>query len=399
MRLRHLFLLAAAALAGTALADSWLRVRVSVPTEPALNRLLDSDLNLYSCCPTLGETDVALPHADQAKLWALGLRYRVVGKIDDPTQVGHRHGVAATDYRAEYFTMDEILGFFEGLRTQYPNNVSRQQIGVTRLGEAIWAYRIGRPLRTSGLPENNLVILGIQHAREWVSGSVVMHLGKRTAEEFANVFIRTSPYLPNRAVWIVPVTNPDGYRYSWTNNRLWRKNRRNNGNGTFGVDLNRNWSTGWGGSGSSGNTNSETYRGPSAFSEPETQAVRNLAQSLPRIAGMIDFHSFSQLVLWSWGYTTAAPPDAALLASVGADMRSALSGFGATYDAGQASTALYLASGVAPDWFYDVRRVPTYTIELRDTGQFGFELPPAQIRPTQDEAWAGFNALANRTTP
>jgi hypothetical protein len=399
LRLRTLFVLGLSLLAGSALAGEWLRVRVTVPNEPSLQRLLDSDLTLYSCCPTLGETDVALAEGDQPKLWALGLRYRVVGKIADPTDVGHGHGTAATDYRAEYFNMNEILGFFEGLRTQYPTTVSRQQIGVSRQGEAIWAYRIGRPVRTSGTPENNLVVLGIQHAREWVSGSVVMHIGKRATEEFANVFIRSSPYLPNRALWIVPVTNPDGYRYTWSTNRLWRKNRRNNGNGTFGVDLNRNWATGWGGSGSSGSTSSDIYRGPSAFSEPETQAVRNLAQSLPRIGGMIDFHSYSQLVLWSWGYTTSAPPDAALLTSVGGDVRTAMSAFGATYDAGQASTALYLASGVAPDWFYDVRRVPTYTVELRDTGQYGFELPPAQIRPTQDEAWAGFNALANRTSP
>ena len=67
--------------------------------------------------------------------------------------------------------------------------------------------------------------------------------------------------------FIIPIVNPDGYRYTWNSFRMWRKNRRNNGNGSYGVDLNRNWAVGWGGGGSSGNPVSNPYRGTGPFSE------------------------------------------------------------------------------------------------------------------------------------
>ena len=87
---------------------------------------------------------------------------------------------------------------------------------------------------------------------------------------------------------IVPIVNTDGYVYSHVTERLWRKNRRDNGDGTFGVDLNRNWSVDWGGPGSAGNTASNTYRGPTPFSEPETQAIRDFVLAHPEIRAMVE---------------------------------------------------------------------------------------------------------------
>ena len=87
---------------------------------------------------------------------------------------------------------------------------------------------------------------------------------------------------------ILPVINPDGYTYAWDQDRLWRKNRRNNGDGTFGVDWNRNFDANWGGPGSSSNTNSDIYHGPSAFSEPETRALRDYILSRPTISAHVN---------------------------------------------------------------------------------------------------------------
>ena len=138
--------------------------------------------------------------------------------------------------------------------------------------------------------------------------------------------------------------NPDGHQYSVTTNRLWRKNRRNNGDGTFGVDLNRNYGHNWGGPGSSGDTFSDIYRGPSAFSEPETQAARNFMQQVNPSA-VISYHNFSQLVLYPWGNTNSPPPDETLLNQLAVEMANKIRAVhGENYTPQQASD-LYLASG------------------------------------------------------
>jgi len=176
---------------------------------------------------------------------------------------------------------------------------------------------------------------------------------------------------------------------------LWRKNRHNNGGGSFGVDLNRNWATGWGGEGSSGDKNSDIYRGTVPFSEPETQTMRDFMDGLPRIDGFIDYHSYSQLVLQPWGYKRALPPDHAELDKVGGMMSSAAQSlYGKQYIHGPAYTTIYPASGVAGDWPYDAFGALAYTIEMRDQGQFGFLLPENQITPAAEEAFAAFKELA-----
>jgi murein tripeptide amidase MpaA len=196
---------------------------------------------------------------------------------------------------------------------------------------------------------------------------------------------------------IIPVVNPDGYVYSWTNNRYWRKNRRNNSGGSYGVDLNRNFSKGWGqNGGSSSDKWSDVYRGPSAFSEPESAAIRDFSQTLPKIVAMIDAHNYSEMILYPWGYTESPPADKTLLQNTGNTMRSAmLASGGRGYDVGQASLLLYIASGITTDYYYDKWNTLAYTIEHRDKGQYGFELPESQIFPTQKESFAAIDALMN----
>lgn len=393
---RSLVLSAALALAGLSSAAGWQRVRVNVPDANTLRRLQDSGLDMMECTPHLGYSDVILAPGEDATLIGLGFQYMVLGSVPSPlrkTAGWDRQSIQVDDYRLHYFNADQILAWYEALRAQYPLYVTRVQIGTTINGEAHWAYRVGRPLQQGPKPFNNIIVQGLIHAREWISGAVTMHLAYKTVEGLTT--IQASPFLTNQAVWFVPMTNPDGYRYTWTTDRLWRKNRRNNGGGRFGVDLNRNYSKGWGGAdGSSGNAGSDTYRGTAPFSEPETANIRNFAATLPRIGGFLDLHSYSQLILWPWGYTDAAPADAATMNSYGAQIRTAMNAFGRTYTQGQCATTLYIASGVSTDYFYDQYGVvPSFTFELRDTGQFGFELPENQILGTQDEAWAGFKKM------
>jgi hypothetical protein len=186
-------------------------------------------------------------------------------------------------------------------------------------------------------------------------------------------------------IWIVPMVNPDGHQYSVTSQRLWRKNRRNNGDGTFGVDLNRNYSYQWGGPGSSGDTFSDIYRGTGPFSEPETQAVRDFLQQ-HRPSGLISYHSFSQLILYPWGYTNNPAPDKTLLNNFAIAMADRIRVVHNVSYTPEQSSDLYLASGDTTDWLYGVFGVPCFTIELRPRSTFpGFELPETEIAPTFEE--------------
>jgi murein tripeptide amidase MpaA len=186
-------------------------------------------------------------------------------------------------------------------------------------------------------------------------------------------------------IWIVPMVNPDGHQYSVTNQRLWRKNRRNNGDGTFGVDLNRNYGYQWGGPGSSGDTFSEIYRGSAPFSEPETQAVRDFLRQ-QRPASLISYHNYSQLVLYPWGYTNNPAPDEMVMHNLAVAMADRIRVVHNVRYTPEQSSDLYLASGDTTDWLYGEFGVPNFTIELRPQSAVpGFELPENQIEPTFEE--------------
>jgi hypothetical protein len=195
-------------------------------------------------------------------------------------------------------------------------------------------------------------------------------------------------FLDHTTLWVVPVVNPDGYQYSWSGRRFWRKNRR----GDHGVDLNRNFGVAWGGRGSSDDERSQVYRGAYAFSEPESAALRDLAKR-ERISLHIDFHAFGQLVLYPWGHTTTPTKDRDRFAALGDRIASAIYATHETPYALMPSVDLYPASGVMSDWLYGELDTLSYAIELRPKDGVGFILPPDQIRPTCDEGLAAVLAL------
>ncbi|MCW5938238.1 MAG: hypothetical protein KF884_08205 [Fimbriimonadaceae bacterium] len=393
LALAALFALAVPSMA----AENLWRISVAAPDPVTLDRLIDTDVNILDCHPHLGSVKAAATQDEAVRLQLQGFKVTYLNPIPDTKNWARFFEHVPANYRTTYYNADQILAHFEALRVQYPSFVTRAQIGTSILNEPIWVYRVGRPLKIGGTPENSIIVLGLQHAREWVTGSIVMHVGTMAAQTLATP--QAVPFMLNQALYIVPITNPDGYRFTWTNNRLWRKNRRNNGNNTFGVDLNRNWAKGWGGSGSSGNTNSETYRGTAAFSEPETRALRDFSNGLPRVGGFLDIHSYSQLVMWPWGYSTTTPPKNDYLRTGGQRMEVEMDKFGANYTSGQIATLLYVASGCSVDWVFDIRQSACYTYEMRDEGQFGFELPPSQIAVSQDEGWAGVKELLKYAGP
>src|SRR3989449_7266729 len=164
-------------------------------------------------------------------------------------------------------------------------------VGASIEGRPILAVKIGDPGDSPARP--NVLFMGTHHAREWVSTEMAMRLIRWLADSLPR------PLLASRDIWVIPVENPDGYQYTFTASRLWRKNRRPNGDGTFGVDPNRNYPVFWGvdNDGSSPVPGTEIYRGPAPGSEPETQAVMAFPAAHPPLRA-ISYHSLTGLVLY-----------------------------------------------------------------------------------------------------
>ncbi len=181
-----------------------------------------------------------------------------------------------------YYTYNEIVANLDSMYAQYPNLITQKySIGSSQQSRTMWAVKISD---NPNINENEPAVGfdALVHAREPQSMATLMYYMWYLLQNYG-----TNPevtYLVNnREIYCVPCFNPDGYEYNRTTNPngggMWRKNRRNNGDGSYGVDLNRNFGYAWGydNIGSSPTPSDETYRGPSAFSEPESQAIRNLA--------------------------------------------------------------------------------------------------------------------------
>lgn len=194
--------------------------------------------------------------------------------------------------------------------------------------------------------------------------------------------------------WFVPVVNPDGYEYSHTTDRLWRKTRSSSY--CKGADPNRNYPFHWGESGVSKFSCSEVYAGPRALSEPEIRAMVNTMDTYKsRIAMYFSLHSYSQLILAPYGYARVKPSNYANMERVAnAWIRSVGELRNTSYRFGTSSFVLYPASGCSDDYAHGVANIRySYTIELPDTGRLGFVLPPSEIIPVGHEAVVGLAAM------
>jgi len=262
-------------------------------------------------------------------------------------------------------------------------------IGASIQGNPLYAIVLSG---TATGPKKKLFFSGGQHAREWIAPATTLYIINNLITLYA-----TDPtvksLLDSTELHFVPLSNPDGYLYTWTgaSQRLWRKNRRANTGGSYGVDLNRNWNDHWGGEGSSGTPTSDTYRGTAPFSEPESKAIGDYVLANGPFYGAIDYHSYSQLILRPYGWTTALPPNDVQAKLVGDTIRARILAVNNVAYTSEPSWQLYYTSGTAQDWYYGEAKIPlSYTIELRDTGTYGFQLPATQIKPTGAENWAGF---------
>lgn len=265
----------------------------------------------------------------------------------------------------------------------------------------IWALKVSDNVELDE-DEPAVYYFGAHHAREPLSTEVAMYVLNHIVDNYG-----TNPEITanvnSKEIWFVPIVNPDGRAIVINQiNTDWRKNiRDNDGNGTVtqgnyyypdGVDLNRNYGWAWGGEGTSFDPTDITYCGPEAFSEPEIQAIRDLMADRHFVAG-ISYHTYSELVLWPYGYTNgAAGPDDAAIGNLATMMGNAIPGISGGHYTPQSSWQLYPASGGTDDWAYGQHGIFGYTIELGT--QF---IPPASqvYQITQDNVNAAM-ILLNR---
>jgi carboxypeptidase T len=356
-------------------------VRADSPQAPALEQLIDLPLGL----------DIWQVQADQVVLSAAeeqAARLRQMGYTTEEVVTTETHVAtfATAEAIAAYHSAETLEGDLRQLAESQPEIAELREIGRSLEDRPIWALRIGERRAT----EHKLLFMGCHHAREWVSVEVPYLLAEHLVKNASQTQVRD--WLQRGEIWVAPMVNPDGHEFSRTQDRLWRKNRRSNADGSIGVDPNRNYGYMWGTlniNTSSHVPSDPTYVGPRAFSEPETRAVRNLvARELFR--GVITYHSYSQLILYPWGYTLRPIPDASDLATMtklAERMAQLIKGVhGSTYTP-QQSSRLYRTAGDTTDWTYGEYAIPSFTIELRPDSpeKGGFILPPDQIQPTFEE--------------
>ncbi len=263
-----------------------------------------------------------------------------------------------------YHSYQETAQELKKLASTYPSLSRLLIIGKSLEQRNIYALKISR---NPGSDEEKpgVVFLGCHHAREWISVEVPLLLGKYLLENYSSDS-RVKSLVDSAMIWIIPLVNPDGLEYSILNYRLWRKNRRYNPDGSYGVDLNRNYSYAWGYDdyGSSPTPSSAVFRGAAPFSEPETEAIRNFFSSR-RLSAALSYHSYSQMILYPWGYTDQPAEDEPLLAALASEMAGLIYQVnGRLYQTGRASSLLYVTNGDFTDWAYGTFRIPAFTVEL-----------------------------------
>jgi len=286
-----------------------------------------------------------------------------------------------------YHSYSETAAELKKMASSHPQIARLYILGQSLENRNVYGLKISK---NPGLVEDEpgLALIGGHHAREWISVEVPLLIAQHLVDNYSsNQSIRN--IIDRAAIWVIPLVNPDGLDYSIFNYRLWRKNRRLNPDGSFGVDLNRNYSFQWGcdNQGSSPNPSSDTYRGSAPLSEPETLAVSQLFQE-HNFAAAISYHSYSQTILYPWSYADQPTEDEALLQWLAEQMsRLIFQVHGREYHPGRSSSSLYLSNGDFADWVYGLFKIPAFTVELPpvDFLSGGFFNPENDLRSIVEE--------------
>ncbi|MCJ1240681.1 hypothetical protein MMC14_008685 [Varicellaria rhodocarpa] len=318
-----------------------------------------------------------------------------------------------------YHTYADHLQFLKDLQTAYPANSEIVVAGNSLQGKPITGIHIYGSAGKGTKPA--VVFHGTVHAREWITTMVTEYFAFNLLSNFASN-TEIMGFVNKYDFYIFPIVNPDGFSYTQTNDRLWRKNRQTtSGSSCLGHDINRNWPYMWSvAGGASTDPCAEDFKGNEYSPKqqevlpanqnhllglqqgdaPETGVLSSYLNTLAKAStGLklyIDYHSYSQLFMTPYGYscTVVATNNANLQSLAGGVVAAIKAVYGTVFQYGPICTTIYQATGSSVDYVNDVTKAQyAFTSELRDTGKNGFVLPANQILPSAVEAYAGVRYL------
>jgi hypothetical protein len=254
-----------------------------------------------------------------------------------------------------YLKYEEMLAALDSMHARYPALCSKKipisNTQKTFEGRPLYYVKISDRVNKDEVQEPKVLYTAVHHAREAITMIQLIYFMEYILENYDSDPVARK-IINNCELFFVPCVNPDGYMYNQTTQPdgggMWRKNRRKEGQVKNGVDLNRNYGFEWGrNNGSSGNANSDTYRGPAPFSEAETELIRQLSID-KKFTTSMHHHSYAEILFYPFDYTNEDCPDAVLMKRAG-DSLTACNNYEVQHGAGSLG---YLASGTAPDWMY-----------------------------------------------
>lgn len=291
---------------------------------------------------------------------------------------------------SDYHNYQEMVREIEKAAADHPNIVQKFSIGKSYEGRELWAVKISDHV-TADENEPEVLYVSLHHAREHLTVEMALYLLHLFTDHYGTDS-RITNLVNSREIFIVFNLNPDGGEYDISSGdyQYWRKNRQPTTLWRYmGTDLNRNYGYKWGCcGGSSPFPGSETYRGSAPFSAPETARMRDFIDSRviggkQQIKTLITFHTYSELILWPYGYTYEDIPedmtvdDHQVFKSMGQAM-AATNGY-----TPQQSSDLYITDGDMTDWAYGVHKIFAFTFEMYPkTSNPGF-YPPDEVIPAE----------------
>jgi carboxypeptidase T len=349
--------------------------------QAGLSRLSNDGFDIAGIDLTNQTVDIVVNAAGYITLKSLNLGDIVRTQEIDPSK--------GPDSR--YTDYNELMSILESYQARFPDLVKLESIGKSHEGREIWAVKISDNVADQ---ENEPAIFfnAMHHAREVMTTEVALDMIEQLTGNYGEDESVTG-WVDQNEIWIIPMVNPDGNNKVWTSNSMWRKNTR----GGYGVDINRNYPYAWGScGGSSGSTYSDTYRGPSAGSEPETQAVMELVSRINPVIS-VSYHSYSEIVIYPYGCDGERADEREVVEGLGQQLAKTLvkdSGKG-TYGAGTAWELLYAVDGGDIDWYHHAHKVLPYVIEVNSSSQ-GFQPPYSWRQSTVERMRPGWALMLNR---
>jgi murein tripeptide amidase MpaA len=318
-------------------------------SEAQIRQLLQIYPDLGAGAYRKGKLEAVVTTEELRKIESQGYRINIL--VDDID--AYSKDLRAQGYFDNFHSYEQAVQAMKVAERRYPDLAKMYDIGDSwekTEGVAdrdIWALKISdNVIEQEDEPE--VFYMGLHHAREIITPEIVLYWMDFLLRNYGKSKLVTF-LVDNRQIWLVPIVNPDGHDYVFTVDSYWRKNRRDNGDGSFGVDLNRNYGYMWGydNIGSSPIPSSDTYRGTGPFSEPEIQAIRDLVEG-HNFALSLSYHSYGNLFIYPWGYIPENTPDHSTFVSIA---KVAVSRNG--YEHGNpASGVIYITNGDSDDWLY-----------------------------------------------